>query len=389
MQSPMSNQQVPRRSAGAEKLLVFGFLASIGVPGLAALWPSNAPVHSLRGEVIAPPPTWPHSLHDVRALPTQFQKYIETNFGFRQALIFGQGLLMVRGLGVSTDPRVVLGGQGRLFTNESNALTGDYRGLQPFEPTQLACWENELLRRQAWLAARGIRYLVTIVPEAHWTYEELLPRWSTRVQPGARIDALYERMKHSPVRMVDLRPALQRGKALGRLYHRTDGHWNSLGAFVGYQALMQSLGDWFPDIKPRPLQEYRQTETRTIGGGMARFLGIAEGLSEENLALARIGGSTWTAQTVSQAPVVKDQIEVLRRELIVTEQPRGELARVVLFRDSYCEALLPFLSEHMQRASYAWTWTFGFSEALIEKEQPTLVIQEAVERTLMAPGCPK
>jgi hypothetical protein len=372
-----------------EWVLIGGFLMALCLPGLVMIAGKRTAQNAPLGEAVVAPPAWPTQLRQALAAPKQFQKYFQANFGLRDQLIMLNGVLMVRGLGVSTSSRVLVARKDWLLTNEADALLLDYRGLRPFAPAELDHWDQVLRERQAWLQARGIRYLVTIAPEAHWTYPELLPAWLTRVGPGARMDQLLARMKDSPVRLVDLRPALRRAKTTGRLYHRTDGHWNQLGAYAAYAELLTQLHDWFPTVRPLPLTNYRLVKTRTPGGGLARFLGIVDVMPEENLELVPLEGYGWRDRTAARQALAKEQVEIVRNDLIVTETELGDLKNVVLFRDSYCESLLPFLAEHFERASYSWTWTFAFDKELIEREHPELVIQEAVERTLMQADTPR
>ena len=59
------------------------------------------------------------------------------------------------------------------------------------------------------------------------------------------------------------------------------------------------------------------------------------------------------------------------------------LPRAVIFHDSFALSLVRFLSEHFSRVAYSWQDTFD--PVVIERERPQVVIQEHVERSLMAP----
>lgn len=49
-----------------------------------------------------------------------------------------------------------------------------------------------------------------------------------------------------------------------------------------------------------------------------------------------------------------------------------------MFRDSFSDALIPYLSEIFNRSSYFWT--HSFVPEVILKEKPNIVILETVER---------
>ena len=54
--------------------------------------------------------------------------------------------------------------------------------------------------------------------------------------------------------------------------------------------------------------------------------------------------------------------------------------RAVMFRDSFANALIPYLSEHFERILYVWDRDVDL--ALVDIEKPDVVIQEIVGRFL-------
>ena len=59
----------------------------------------------------------------------------------------------------------------------------------------------------------------------------------------------------------------------------------------------------------------------------------------------------------------------------------GKPLKAVVFRDSFCGALIPFLSDHFYRSVYIWH--YPLDKALVEAERPDVVILQMVERSLM------
>ena len=85
----------------------------------------------------------------------------------------------------------------------------------------------------------------------------------------------------------------------------------------------------------------------------------------------------------SGAPLTWKTLDVVMREKVTAVRPGGG-ATAVVFRDSFGEALLPWLSQAFGRT--VWYWSYGFDKALIEREQPAVVIQQLVERKLATIG---
>ena len=91
---------------------------------------------------------------------------------------------------------------------------------------------------QAKQAAPGLRARVMLVPTAAAILPEKLPP----LAPVPDQAAVIARMRAAVEETVDPTARLTDRKADG-LYYRTDHHWTTAGAYAGYTALMESLGE--------------------------------------------------------------------------------------------------------------------------------------------------
>ena len=122
----------------------------------------------------------------------------------------------------------------------ARSLDRHYRGTLPFDagPEAVA---REFARRHDALAARGIAYVVVVVPEKFTIYPEHLPAWVVRA-PQTPLDRVAAAVRaDGRVRFVDLRAPLVAAKGAEPVYYLTDSHWNVRGASVGYEALMREV----------------------------------------------------------------------------------------------------------------------------------------------------
>ena len=94
----------------------------------------------------------------IAKFPGQFKYYLSEHFGFRNLLIRAHGTLMVKGLGMSDTPAVLLGKDGWLFLANDNSVE-DYRRVDLFTPAELAEWRSLLEARHNFCASRGIAYV--------------------------------------------------------------------------------------------------------------------------------------------------------------------------------------------------------------------------------------
>ncbi len=312
--------------------------------------------------------------------PARFESYFNDRFGFRKRLIYLLNLTKVVALGVSPSPKVILGYDRWLFYGDEDLPY--YRAVKPLSAAQLNRWQERLEQRRAWLAERGIPYLIVFAPLKSTVYPEYMPRAYNRVGTESRLDQLIAHLEaHSDLNVVDLRSAIAEEKSRNQVFYRTDTHWNNRGSYVGYTQIVKALTTWFPQIEAVPISAFdpfhRYSEP---GRDLPLLLGMQPYFWETYVDLKMI--KPGLAHEVMPAPAGGKL--PARGPDIVYEHPDKRSPRAVVFRDSYATWLIPLLSENFSRVRYSWQYTCDHE--IVERERPDVVIQEMVERALMAPA---
>lgn len=311
----------------------------------------------------------------------QFDRYYRDSFGFRDKMIRWNNLLILSVFHESPSPSVRVGRDGWLFY-AGEADLEDYENILAYTPQQLAGIAEIIEDRRAWLEQRGIKFYCIVAPEKHTIYGEYLPPELHKIGKESRFDQIARRLGSNPrMAFIDPRPAMLLAKSQGRLYHRTDTHWNELGAFFGYTELVNRIAKDFPAIKRHTLRDYTISKTETKGGDLARMLSLTDVIKEENITLV----PKFRPRAIDAARPYDDPGNPAinpGREMIVKETRDPSLPRALIFRDSYSTALVSFLSENFQSIVFLWTW--NFMPELIEREKPDIVIEEHVERYIDA-----
>ncbi len=308
--------------------------------------------------------------------PAAFEKWFGDRFAFRRTLVRLEGLAKMR-IGVSPSPLVVVGKDTWLFYAGERAVE-QFRHTSPLAPAELARWREALEVRRDELAARGIHYLFVVAPNKETIYSEFMPRGLT-VGPGpSRLDQLVEYLRaNSMVEVLDLRPALQRARSTERVYHRTDTHWNDRGAYAAYIELADRLRRWYPDLKPVPRGALIEAAAKTPGGDLAGMLSLRADLPEDRLTLSLARASAAPAEPgVPVAPRTPPHAVPVAKA-----RNDARLPRAMVLRDSYFEALIPFVSEHFDRTLYLFT--HELDPEIVDRERPGVVMEEMLERYLM------
>ena len=288
-----------------------------------------------------------------------WERYLADNFGFRPYLIRWNSMLKLTCLGVSPVSSVILGKDSWLFYHSEALADGntvnDWRGTIPLSQAELVRLQEQLEANEKIFAERDIPYLVVIVPNKNTIYSEYFPDTMRKFRNTTRLDQFMEHMRRrSRLSVLDLREALFRAKQNHPLYWKTDSHWNSYGAYIGYTEILRRLAVRLPALKPVPIvgDEVR-IEPSPTGGDLAQMLCLQDSLPEENETRLKL-------ESIPTQPV---------------------LDTLVLRHDSFGDALYPYFHRHFHKLVNIAPFAPYRYEAIFAK-RPQAVVHVFAERYL-------
>lgn len=230
-----------------------------------------------------------------------------------------------------------------------------------------------IIHFKEWLAKHNIQFYLMVVPDKHTVYPENLP---DTIKKGntTTADRMIQYLQHYNINIIDLRHVLVDAKALGYdLYYVTDSHWNTLGAYIGYRYIINSLSKQFNTLKPFEINlssvSFSEYESK---GDLLLLLGV------EHYPHYR--------ESIFHYPVNYTFIknENYHKGIIITRGP-ANLPRAIIYRDSMFCNLLPLIANNFSHAVFMWEYLWGnnaIDMSFIESEKPDIVIIETVERYL-------
>lgn len=184
---------------------------------------------------------------------------------------------------------------------------------------------------------------------------------SGRIHPAfgyERSNTIWEHIESSGIDPIDLRVLLSGKDSDGEaVFYKTDHHWTTLGAFYAYQELSASLG-----YTPNNREHYKiETATETFLGTSYSSSGI-KWASPDRIDLFRHEGDGEFVTEIldtgekfdgfyrHEALQGKDKYLVFLggnyAHVRITREGVGERERLLIIKDSYANALIPFLAEH-------------------------------------------
>lgn len=355
-----------------DTILAMTFLIGLFLP-LALT--HNQDVSPIEKRKLVPFPELNWHSNTVTKFPSKFEAYFNDHFGFRDSLAQIHYLIDIK-LKSSSMPRILIGEDGWLFfvdPMDGNSLE-DFRGNDPFTPTQLKTWRSVLEDRYYWLKQQGIRYLFVVAPDKHTIYGEYIPARIRQVGKQSRFDQLLEYMKDSEVPILDLRPALLQAKAKQILYYKTNTHWNHAGAAVAQYEIIRQLKQYFPNLQPISFHEQDFSLIKHTGD-ITYMLNLSTVLKEEAPILKN--------PLPSCNPQIFEGSPELKFEQRFYANCQADGPRALVFRDSFFDFLHPYISQYFSKSYYVWTGpNFDAFEHFVESTSPNLVIEERVERHL-------
>jgi hypothetical protein len=193
-----------------------------------------------------------------------------------------------------------------------------------------------------------------LVPTAAQIYSDILPKDADALNQKALIDYAYEKLSGS-ARTVNVYNSL-RAEREEYIYYRTDHHWTSLGAYIGYKEAAKSLGFTPVGLERFNIRHashsfsgslysktlYSKTEPDTIDFYIP-ISGKARLETDDELA----GGSVFAEAYLAQKDKYLCYLGKNTAKASIYSGTEG--GKLLIIKDSYANCLAPFLCEHYSR----------------------------------------
>ncbi len=267
------------------------------------------------------------------------------------------------------------GKDGWLFYRGGTSIQ-EYQRTDQFAPGDLKAFQQDLDRLKAALATDGRSLVLVIAPNKDTIYPQYMPDQLPVIGSVSRTDQFMAYMgANSQTPIVDLRRPLRQARTSQQVYYRTDSHWNDLGAYYAYAAIMDQLSRDDPGLTPHPLSDFG-IQVKSTGGDtdlppLMGYLSIPEDDPFLEPRFAFYGNGSVT--TLPDGEPMR-----------LTTNQQSNLPRLLVFGDSFYFGLEPYLKTHFSRMVEMPYWEVAGPSLRnwIDQEQPDIVIIECAERDL-------
>jgi hypothetical protein len=361
-------------------ILSFCFLAALVLPSAETVLHFGPHIELPEKRELQVYPQFKWNKKALLSFPARFEAAFNDRFGFRAFLVRTQALAKFYWLHMSPSSKVVLGRDGWLYYSES---MDEYRGIRRLPPARIQKWLQEFKAKKAFFESRNIKYLVVIAPNKETVYPEFLPTNIRQIQNKLYTDGLMDALPADfRLDILDLREPLISAKNTGRLYWKTDSHWNQLGAAHASAAIINRLSSWFPELQPQTNSYAFRTE-RGKGGDLSRLIGLADQMIEKHIIVASDGKSLRPATRRFNKKIKG----ILSNEAVESPDGRNRL-NVIVTGDSFSDALNNFLPAHFRRSLKFRPYLSckdPIFNTLVAAEKPDVYLEVIVDRHLANP----
>lgn len=306
----------------------------------------------------------------------QFETWLNDRFyGRHKFIALYDELRLLMQLGHYENAKAFQGTSGWLFYKMDNSVEL-YQNRKPFSEEECNVILNNLKLRNEWFFGHGMKYYLFVEPNKSDIYGEYyLPNINKKKGPD-RIELLEDYLNDNGYGnyLYYSKKMLLNHKNEGLLYIKPDTHWSELGAYWGYQMIMEILLKDFKNIGYLSDKDIEMTlENNHQIGDLSQMLTINNNnLYDDSYFVPRpVGGYHYSVVKVEGKENKSSSYRV------ITKNPNKNL-KVIVYRDSFFNAVIPYFSESFGEVEYIWDYTLD--KDFILEEKPDLVIQEMVSR---------
>ncbi len=281
--------------------------------------------------------------------------WFEDHFAFRNELVTGYAEIAGNVFDTSAQERVIVGTDGWLYYTDS---LSDYQGTDLMSERALFDAAHTLSMIQAYAEDNGVHFIFTIAPNKASLYGEHMPYYySAYRQDENNFSHFLPWLERENVNYVDLYEVFEDQDEV--LYHARDSHWNNKGAALVSDVLLRAL-----EQEHRSYENANYTIVRDFVGDLDEMLYPAAVTPEDELYYDPEPAFTYV-----------EEVESNYSPKVYTEG-NGE-GSLVMYRDSFCNSLLPFLAESYGNAYFSRGVPYQLAFDLASCNATALIVERA------------
>ena len=310
-------------------------------------------------------PKWSWEQVKSGAYMKDLEQYFSDQFPFRDFF-----------MGCKTAAEMAMGRReiGGVYIGKDHFLIEAYE--KPRQTEQIARTFSDFREK---LSDLPVELRLMLVPTAITVYEDRLPVLAPRADQMETARIIEE---SSGIAGVPCLSQLLQHKEEGQLYYRTDHHWTTYGAYVGYAAYGQAAGlsvvpleEWEGELVT---EEFRGTIYSKVhdygqkGDSITIYRHPEDRLTVRYLDTGKVTDTLYNLDYVSQKDQYSLFLDNLHTQIEITNEAAETDRELVLIKDSYANSMVPFLAHHFKRIYVFDTRYYKMGPSSFIRENPSV-----------------
>lgn len=286
---------------------------------------------------------------------SQAGDYFQEHFAFRNEMVTANARIRSGLFGVSADDGVIDGTDGWLYYQDS---LKDYLGNSFMGDRGIFNIAHSMAMVQEYAQNHNIEFLYVPVPNKNTLYGQHMPYYNQyKVSEEKNLENLYGMLDKEKVAYLNLYELFSDSEEI--LYHKTDSHWNNKGAAIAGCSILDALGK-----ENTPYTDEPYTVKEDFEGDLEKMLYPSDVRPDEEIYYEK--GHTYEYE---------GEISSTFDPKITTVNPQQQ-GSLVMYRDSFGNALLPFIADGFGNAYFSRSVPYPLTDLLVHQAD-TLIIERA------------
>lgn len=236
-----------------EFLYIIGFVILISLPLLFINKDANA-ISFLENKKLAAPPQLFIDKNINKNYIKAFETYVDENIGFKQQAIEYNLAFMYKWFDKIKIPNYVMGEHENMFYTNNGRGIEVWQGINKYTDDQKEYFTQCLENCNQKMLDMDCQFYLMGIPDKEDIYPEFYPKSILRSSEETPLDDLLLYVsENSDVRVLPMKQSLLEAKEETNeyLYYKSfdPTHWNNLGAWVGYNVLLDYIQEDCPEIQ--------------------------------------------------------------------------------------------------------------------------------------------
>lgn len=296
---------------------------------------------------------------------TELKDYFNDHFAYRQELVTVNSIIKAEVFNESSEDLAIVGRDDWLFLK---VTLEDYQGTNIVSSRGINNMVKTLSLMQEYVNGLGGSFVFTIAPNKNTLYPEYMPYYYKVINDESNMDLITPRLGDVGINYYDAKAAFLSQEDI--LYHTGDSHWDNRGAAMVQDGILDKAGVEHTDYTELDYAVYDD-----FRGDIDKILYPQAGNTEMEYDYSSYMSYEYITKQDENA-----QVSIVEESTVETVNEAAD-GRLLCFRDSFGNSLLPFMANEFNYSYFSKSIPYRLD--YMYQLSMNVCVVELVERNLI------